>query len=67
MDKTEKETMAIGLYFKCPVTNNNPIDCQLHDIRKMKFKDFLNYMKNLDEAQLDVLISNHKNCPHNKI
>jgi hypothetical protein len=64
-----KDLILIGLYFKCPVyQENNPCNCQMYSIRKtMKIGDFREYLSLLSDEEKDKMLNNHFTCVNNQL
>jgi hypothetical protein len=59
----DKRVYVLGL-FKCPVTANNPQDCQLNCARNncISFREWIDYVNGLSDEEVDKLYFNHKMC-----
>jgi len=58
----EIDIMIFGLSEKCPYTNGNPIDCQLHEVRKLSSKERVLIIKSLNYTEKVKLYHKHKEC-----
>jgi len=67
LDRKNKETLIYGLYFKCPVTQGNPVGCQLSDFRKLPFLEFKDMVQKMTDAEIEIFFLKHDNCKHLRI
>lgn len=56
------DIMIFGLSEKCPYTNDNPADCQLHDVRKLSPKERVLLIESLSFTEKVKLFHRHKEC-----
>lgn len=63
----DKKNIIIGLYFKCPVTQDKPENCQMCELRKLPFNEFYARLENMSEEEINKIISTHLLCPKNNL
>jgi hypothetical protein len=53
---------VVGLAVACPINQDNPVDCPLHELRSQSFQDRLKWVKALDDESLYLLAQHHCSC-----
>ena len=52
----------VGLAMECPVTKNNPPDCQLHQIRLLPLAKRWEWARSRTRAEAEEILSCHLCC-----
>ena len=52
----------VGLAIACPVEQNNPTDCPLHDIRLLTLQERLNWVKSCTRKEAEGIFRQHSSC-----
>lgn len=66
--REQKITWLICLFFKCPVTQNNPCDCQLYNMRQhYTVQQYTEYINSLTDEKINELFMKHIFCEKNHI
>ena len=58
----DKISEVMGLSFKCPMTQDNPDVCPLHEFRNKKPDDRCEIVEQMAPEELDKIISYHDKC-----
>ena len=57
----QKKALLTGLIFGCPM-GKPLINCALANYRKLRIKEQLRSIYEMNEAQLDQIVSHHRKC-----
>jgi len=66
---TKKELLAkvFGLTMACPREQSNPPDCPLFEVRKLSLKERHEWVRNLSEGDMRMLLEHHEKCSARKM
>ena len=55
-----------GLTVACPVAQDNPAGCPLHEIRRLPASTRLAWIKAISVTELQTIVLRHRSCLHTK-
>jgi hypothetical protein len=61
-DRSALIAYIVGLAVACPLNQDNPVDCPLHELRSKSFHERLTWINSLDDDHLKRLASHHCSC-----
>ena len=64
---TSNKLHISGLMFNCPVNQDNPKNCVLHEIRKLECSEKMKWFNSLSIIEMDNICDAHALCPYNII
>jgi hypothetical protein len=56
------QSFMMGLLVACPVTQRNPDDCPLHEVRQRPMRERFEWLKQLSADECGALIGRHLAC-----
>ena len=57
----------VALSVACPVDECNPVECPLHEVRKMTLRERYEWSKSISEDEAIKLVQHHIKCVEEKI